>query len=129
MTMMSIPVNVTRLVEDELDADLAKVRRLATLLDAEFEVLGRKVGWDAIVGLLPVVGDVATALVGAYPIYVARKHNLGKRVQTRMALNLLIDWAIGEIPLVGDLFDAAYKANLKNADLLERAVRNRSKMG
>ena len=120
---MSIPVNVTRRVEDELDVDLAKVRRLAKLLDAEFEVLGRKVGWDAIVGLVPVIGDVATALVGAYPIYVARKHGLGKHVQARMALNLLIDWAVGEIPLIGDLFDVAFKANLKNAEVLERAAR------
>jgi hypothetical protein len=118
-------VNATRRVEDEIDADLAKVRRLAQLLDAEFEVLGRKVGWDAIVGLVPIIGDIAMAVVGAYPIYVARKHKLGKRVQTRMAVNLLIDWAVGEIPLVGDLFDVGFKANLKNAALLEGAVARR----
>src|SRR5215217_16080 len=127
MITISIPVNVTRRVEDELDADLAKVRRLAKLLDAEFEILGRKVGWDAIVGLVPVVGDIATALVGAYPIYIARKHGLARRVQARMAANLLIDWAVGEIPLIGDLFDVAFKANLKNADLLERAAQKRNR--
>jgi hypothetical protein len=128
MSAAVIPVNVSRRVEDELEADVAKVRRVATLLDAQFQILGRKVGWDAIVGLVPVVGDIAMAVVGAYPIYVARKHNLGKRLQVRMAANLLVDWAVGEIPVLGDLFDAAFKANLKNADLLERAVRNRSKM-
>ena len=128
MSAVAIPVNVSRCVEDELEADLAKVRRVATLLDAQFEILGRKVGWDAIVGLVPVVGDIAMAVVGAYPIYVARKHNLGKTVQARMAANLLVDWAVGEIPVLGDLFDVAFKANLKNADLVERAARNRSKM-
>jgi hypothetical protein len=128
MSAVAVPVFVSRRVEDQLDADLAKVRRLATLLDAEFEIAGRKVGWDAIVGLVPVVGDIAMAVVGAYPIYVARKHNLGKTVQARMAANLLIDWAVGEIPVLGDLFDVAFKANLKNADLLERAAKNRSKM-
>ena len=128
MSAVAIPANVTRRLEDELDADLTKVRRLATLLDAEFEIAGRKVGWDAIVGLVPVVGDIAMAVVGAYPIYVARKHKLGRAVQTRMALNLLIDWLVGEVPVLGDLFDVAFKANLKNADLLERAARNRSKM-
>ena len=128
MSAVAIPVNVSRCVEDELEADLAKVRRVATLLDAKFEILGRKVGWDAIVGLVPVVGDIAMAVVGAYPIYVARKHNLGKTVQARMAANLLVDWAVGEIPVLGDLFDVAFKANLKNADLVERAARNRSKM-
>ena len=98
------------------------------MLDAQFEILGRKVGWDAIVGLVPVVGDIAMAVVGAYPIYVARKHNLGKTLQARMAANLLIDWAVGEIPVLGDLFDVAFKANLKNADLLERAAKMRTKM-
>jgi hypothetical protein len=122
MSAVAIPVNVSRRVEDELDADLAKVRRLAKLLDAEFEIAGRKVGWDAIVGLVPVVGDIAMAVVGAYPIYVARKHKLGRAVQARMAMNLLIDWAAGEVPLVGDVFDVAFKANLKNAELLERAA-------
>jgi hypothetical protein len=124
-----IPVTVTRRAEDELEADLAKVRRLAQLLDAEFEIAGRKIGWDAIVGIVPIVGDIATAIVGAYPIHIARKHNLGRRVQARMALNLFIDWAVGEIPLLGDLFDVYFKANLKNADLLDRAARNRSKIG
>jgi hypothetical protein len=124
----AIPVSLCRRVEDELDGDLAKVRRLAKLLDAEFELAGRKIGWDAIVGIVPIIGDLATAIVGAYPIYIARKHNLGKHVQARMALNLLIDWAVGEIPVIGDLFDVAFKANLKNADLLDRAARNRSKI-
>ena len=128
MSAVAIPVFVSRRVEDELDADLAKVHRLATLLDAEFQIAGRKVGWDAIVGLIPVVGDIAMAVVGAYPIYVARKHHLGKTVQARMAANLLIDWAVGEIPVLGDLFDVAFKANLKNADLLERAAKMRTKM-
>src|SRR4051812_29673555 len=114
MSTMSAPisVNASRRIEDQLDADLAKVRRLAKLLDAQFEIAGQKVGWDAIVGLVPVVGDLAMAVVGAYPIYVARKHKLGKSVQARMGMNLLIDWAVGEIPLLGDLFDVAFKANL-----------------
>ena len=125
-----VPVDVSRRPEDLLDADLAKVRKLAQLLDARFEIAGQKVGWDAIVGLVPVVGDIAMALVGVYPIYIASKHKLGKRLQARMALNLLIDWGVGEVPLLGDLFDVAFKANLKNAALLERAVakaRNRGR--
>jgi hypothetical protein len=129
MMSLAIPVTVSRRAESELEADLAKVWRLAQWLDAEFEIAGRKVGWDAIVGVIPIVGDIATAVIGAYPIYIARKHDLGRAVQVRMALNLLIDWGVGEIPVVGDLFDVAFKANLKNADLLERAARKRSKMG
>jgi hypothetical protein len=108
-----------------LEQDLQRVRQLAMLLDAQFQVAGFKFGWDAIVGLVPVVGDLATALVGAYPIHVARKHKLGKLLQARMAGNLLLDWAIGGIPLIGDFFDATFKANLKNLAMLERAVEMR----
>lgn len=122
-TMPAIPVTLSRAANRlDLQADLEKVRKLAQLLDAKFEVLGYKVGWDAIIGLVPVVGDIATAIVGAYPIHIANKHGLGRLVQMRMAGNLLIDWAIGEIPVIGDLFDVVYKSNLKNLALLERAV-------
>jgi hypothetical protein len=106
----------------ELEADLARVQQLAKLLDSQFEFAGIKFGLDAIVGLVPVVGDIATALIGTYPLYIARKHNLGKFVRARMVSNLLIDWAVGAVPLVGDVFDVGYKAHLKNAELLEKAV-------
>ena len=134
MTASASPVNVkvsrARAGSAEsLEADLEKVRRLAKLLDAEFEIGGVKYGWDAIVGLVPIVGDLAMALVGVYPIIIARKHKLGRVVQTRMAMNLLIDWAAGEIPLVGDAFDVAFKANLKNAKLLEKAAEKRQLKG
>jgi hypothetical protein len=129
MDMSAIPVDVHRAVSPsrplDLEADIERVRKLATLLDAQFDIGGYRVGWDAIIGLVPFVGDVVTALIGAYPIHIARKHGLGRVVQTRMALNLIFDWAVGEIPLAGDLFDAAFKANLKNLALLEKAVKNR----
>jgi hypothetical protein len=106
----------------ELEADLARVRQVAKLLDSQFEIAGVKFGWDSIVGLVPVVGDIAMALVGTYPLYVARKHNLGRFIRARMISNLLIDWAIGSVPLVGDFIDVGYKAHLKNAALLEKAA-------
>jgi hypothetical protein len=108
-----------------LEADVARVRRLAQLLDSQFSIVGYRIGWDPIIGLVPVVGDLVTALIGIYPIVIARKHGLGGWLQARMGLNIFIDWLVGEIPLIGDLFDAAYKSNLKNADLLEYAVRRR----
>ena len=106
----------------ELEADLARVRQVAKLLDSQFEIAGFKFGWDAIVGLVPVVGDVAMALVGAYPLYVARRHGLSRFVRARMVSNLLIDWALGAVPLVGDVIDVGFKAHLKNAALLEKAA-------
>ena len=106
----------------DLEADLLRARKLAYLLDAQFSVAGVQFGLDALVGLIPGIGDTLTALAAMYPIYVARRHNLGKNVQVRMAVNVLIDWLPGLIPVVGDLIDVAYKANLKNLKLLERAA-------
>jgi hypothetical protein len=117
------PVNQAEPTLAELEADLQKARRLARWLDAEYEVFGVKFGGDAIIGLLlPWVGDTLTALASTYLVYVARRHNLGKVVQTRMAFNIFVDWLPGLVPLVGDAIDVAYKANLKNLKLLEAAA-------
>ena len=59
----------------ELEADLARVQQVAKLLDAQFEIGGIKFGWDAILGLVPVAGDIVTTLIGIYPLYVARKQD------------------------------------------------------
>ncbi len=120
---MNEPVRVdVKRPHSDLEEDLARVRRLAKLLDTQFEIAGVKVGWDAIIGLIPIAGDVVTGLLGLYPLILANKHGLNKLVQTRMAMNLLIDWGVGAIPIFGDMFDVAYKANMKNLELLERAV-------
>ena len=106
-----------------LRADLERARRLARLMDSEFEIMGYRVGWDPIIGLIPGVGDIVSTLVGLYPLALARKHNLGGRVlRTRMVMNLLIDLAVGAVPLAGDAFDAVFKATQKNVELLERAA-------
>ena len=118
--------HVPRFVQPpDLDADLERVRRLASIMDAQFEIAGVKVGWDAIIGLVPVVGDVATAAIALYPLHIAHKHKLGRWLQTRMAANVALDWAIGAVPLIGDVFDVAFKANLRNLALLERAAKKR----
>jgi len=109
----------------ELLADLARVRMLATWLDAQFEIAGVKFGFDAIIGLIPGVGDTITSLIGLYPIWIAKRHGLGKGLQARMAFNVMVDWLPGLVPVVGDLIDVLYKSNLKNLKLLERAVEQR----
>ena len=106
----------------DLETDLSRARVLANWLDAKFSFMGVKFGMDAVIGLIPVVGDTATALAAAYPIWVAERHGLGRTVQARMAFNVLVDWLTGLVPIAGDVFDAAYKANLKNLKLLEAAA-------
>ena len=58
-------------------------------------------------------------------MHLAQKHNLGKALQMRMAFNVLMDFAAGAVPVIGDLVDVAYKANLKNLKLLEKAAEKR----
>jgi hypothetical protein len=113
------PVNDVPL---DLETDLRRARQIATLLDAQFEFAGIKFGMDAIVGLIPGVGDFVTTLIGAYPLYVARRHRLGRWVTARMAGNLALDFLLGAVPVLGDVADVAFKANLKNLQLLEKAA-------
>lgn len=127
--METVTVNARRVGEAprplDLVADLARARKFAYLMDSQFSVAGVQFGLDALVGLIPGIGDTLTALASIYPIWIARKHDLGTNVQVRMAVNVLIDWLPGLIPVVGDLIDVAYKANLKNLKLLERAAERR----
>lgn len=109
----------------DLAGDVRRVRWLANWLDAKFEVAGIRFGVEGIVGLIPVVGDLLGALAGIYPIVVARRHRLGRGLELRMALNLLLEWAVGLVPFVGDAFDVFFKANLRNLRLLERAIEKR----
>ncbi|MFT3785980.1 MAG: DUF4112 domain-containing protein [Tepidisphaeraceae bacterium] len=105
-----------------LEQDLAIARKIAQLMDAKFELASVKVGLDSIVGLLPVAGDVISFGIGLYPVFLARKHKLGKLVVARMLANLGADFLVGAVPLVGDVADVFFKANLKNLKLLESAI-------
>jgi hypothetical protein len=130
--MGSIAVNVRRVEEQpkrepfgisgDLETDLRRASILANWLDARFSVLGIRFGLDAIVGLVPVVGDTLSAIAALYPLLVAKRHKLGHTLQARMALNVLVDWGIGLVPAAGDILDVAYKSNLKNLKLLEKAA-------
>lgn len=114
-----------RPVDSALDADMARVRKLATLLDSQFEVAGIRFGWDSIIGLIPGAGDLITGGIALYPLYIARKHRLGRWTMMRMAANVGTDALVGAVPVVGDAFDVLFKANKKNLALLEKAVLKR----
>jgi hypothetical protein len=124
--MAAQPVTVRRILRDNawstLESDLARVQRLASWLDTRYNIAGVRFGFDSIIGLIPGIGDTLMTLVGMYPIAVARKHRLGAWVQARMGLNLLGDWLIGLVPVLGDLFDVGFKAHARNARILEDAA-------
>jgi hypothetical protein len=121
----TLRVDVRRAATSDLETDLEAARLVAQLMDAQFELGKIKFGLDALIGLVPVAGDLVSLGIGMYPIYLARKHNLGRTVILRMWANLATDFAVGLVPLVGDAADVLVKANLKNVALLEHAAGRR----
>jgi Domain of unknown function (DUF4112) len=99
---------------------LKRVRLLSRLLDEQFRIPGTtyRVGLDGLLGLIPGVGDAAGALLSTYILYEAMRLGVPKTLLLRMVTNIGIDTVGGAIPVVGDIFDIAWKANKKNAALL-----------
>lgn len=104
------------------DPALLALRKWATLLDAAFRVPGTtfRFGIDAIVGLIPGAGDIGTAFFSVMILLHAIRLKVPKVVIGRMLVNAGLDMLAGTVPIIGDLFDAGYKANLRNMALLER---------
>jgi hypothetical protein len=98
------------------------LERLSWLMDDLFRVpgLGWRFGLDALFGLIPGFGDTATSLVSFYILAAAVRYRVPKVTLARMGLNIALDYAVGSLPLVGDLVDAAWKSNHKNIDLLKK---------
>lgn len=109
-----------------LGRDPASIRKrieaLETLLERVFVIPGinRPVGLDAIVGLIPGIGDLISTGLGAYIVWEARNLGLSKWQITRMAGNVGVDAVIGAIPIVGDLFDFAFRSNTRNLKIIKR---------
>lgn len=104
--------------------DLVLTRRLARLMDDLVTVPGTRVGLglDALIGLLPGVGDLIGSTLSGAIVFDAVRHRVPVPVLARMGLNLLVDAVLGLVPAVGDLLDVAHRANRKNLRLLEVAV-------
>ena len=104
---------------------LDALRRWAVLLDSRFRVPGTSIrfGLDAIVGLIPGIGDISTPVFAALLLLQAVRMRLPLVVQARMVFNAALDMLMGLVPILGDLVDIAWKANLRNLALLERHAR------
>jgi hypothetical protein len=98
------------------------VQTLARLLDNSISIPGTdwRIGFDAIVGLVPGIGDLIGAVLSGYIVLEAARADIPAFTLARMLLNVGIDTLVGAVPALGDVFDAAWKANMKNAALLER---------
>lgn len=95
---------------------------MADWLDSVFRIpgLGIRFGLDAVLGLLPGIGDTLTSLASLYILAAAGKRGVPRITVARMALNVAIDYLVGSIPLVGDAFDVYWKANKRNVALLRQ---------
>ncbi|MEL6688067.1 MAG: DUF4112 domain-containing protein [Pseudomonadota bacterium] len=106
---------------------LERIERLAQTMDAAFYIPGTEIplGVDTLVGLIPGIGDTLSLAIASY----IASHGIGLKAKKRhmaiMGGNIFLDWLIGLIPLIGDLFDIGWKGNLRNAALLRRLSEER----
>ena len=104
---------------------LAKVRRRAYRLDMSlFNFLGIRFGWEAVIGIIPMIGDaigVAMAL-SVFRTCCSIEGGLSQSIKVRMMINILMDFVVGLIPFLGDLADAAFKCNTRNLRVLEEVL-------
>jgi hypothetical protein len=99
-------------------------RAISKWSDTVFEIpgLGWRFGLDPIIGLIPLAGDFATSLISLYILALAAEARVPRSTMLRMGLNVAIDYVVGSIPIVGNIFDFAWKANYRNMQLMERAL-------
>lgn len=100
---------------------IARLRGLAKLMDAQFKIPGTDIrfGLDGLLGLIPGAGDLSTFAVSGYMVMILAQNGASGFVLARMVFNILIDALFGSIPLLGDIFDVYFKANLRNIKLME----------
>jgi len=115
---------VTKTAPDEIE----KLDRLSTLLDSRFRIPGTPIrfGWDSILGLIPGAGDLASLGPSAYLIYKGYRLGARKRTILRMSANTGLDFVVGAVPLLGDVFDLVFKANNRNFALLRKELADSS---
>lgn len=119
---------------DQQDHNLTKLKakrnhldKVSRLLDDAFTLPGTRItiGWDAIIGLIPVAGDVIGALLSGYLILQGMSVGLPKSTVFRMLLNIAVELLLGMVPVLGDLFDVTWRANRKNYELIDGHIEHR----
>ena len=121
MTNPLVPRTPAPVVGTYQPPQLERLRTVSRLLDSAFVIPGTRYrfGFDALIGLVPGLGDAVSAVFSGYIILQASRLGAPKSVVTRMIGNVALDTLVGWVPVLGDLFDVAWKSNLRNMALLE----------
>jgi len=108
--------------DEKLPADLVAMRRFARLMDEAVGIPGTRLrfGADAALGLIPGVGDIIGGILSTWIVLGALRHRVPTRKVLRMIVNVLVDVGIGEVPVIGDIFDFLFEENVMNMQLLLR---------
>ncbi len=116
------PVHAELITNPSRRNRLEQLKQVAQLLDSQFCIPGTdiEVGFDALIGLIPVVGDLISTAISVWLIREARRLGAPWWLIARMSWNVAVDTTVGVIPVVGDMFDVVWKANRKNIELLTR---------
>ena len=97
-----------------------RLRKLAWLMDSAIRLPGGfRIGFEGLIGLIPGIGDLLGALLSSYIVVEAARMKVGGSVLMRMVLNVALELGIGLVPVIGDLFDFVFKANMRNVRLIE----------
>lgn len=96
--------------------------RIGKFLDNQFRIPGTQIrfGLDFLIGLIPYVGDVSGFIIGAVLVLIMTRYKAGGRVMLKMVGNIWLDGLVGTVPILGDIFDLRYKANVRNINLLKQ---------
>ena len=108
-------------------AAIARLERFSKLTDSNIGIPFTKfnIGLEAVIGLIPVIGDGAGLILSSYVLIEAQRLGASKRIKTKIIINMLIDFVGGLVPFFGDIFDAFFKANTRNTQLLKRHINKR----
>ena len=120
------PASRAPLDADALEAEERELEAFARLLDSSIRLPGGfRIGWDGIIGLIPGIGDAAGLGLSGYLVWRAARLGLPRATLARMVGNVALESAIGIVPIVGDAFDFAFKANVRNVRLMRKALEGR----
>ena len=122
--MSAEKVHIPEVIEpdEKLPADLVALRRFAFWMDEAFTIPGTRfhIGADALLGLIPGIGDIIGGVLSTWIIAGALRHRVPAGVIVRMVFNVVLDLLFGAVPVAGDVFDFLYEENMKNMRLLEK---------